>query len=167
MQLEHWSSRLMFILVSAGSAVGIGNIWRFPYVAGENGGGTFLLVYFFFIFLLAIPGIVIEIMAGAVTTKPLFGGFKELVGKYWPAGLFPFLINWIILSYYVVITGWVLFYFIYSLPGTPPGFEEASENWLLPFLGLVTLLIGGAISAAGIRQGIERLNLYLFPFFAP
>jgi len=162
---EYWSSRLMFILVSAGSAVGIGNIWRFPYIAGENGGGTFLLVYLFFVLMLAIPGIVIEIMAGASTRKPLFAGFKELVGKYWPAGGFPFLINWIILSYYLVITGWVLYYFFFSLPGTPPSFSEASDSWLLPIFAGITLLIAGAISTAGIRKGIERLNLYLFPFF--
>ncbi len=165
MPKEYWSSRLMFILVSAGSAVGIGNIWRFPYVTGENGGGTFIFVYLFFVFLLAIPGIVIEIMAGASTAKPLFAGFKELVGKYWAAGFLPFLINWIILSYYVVITGWVLFYFFFSLPGEPPPFSEAAESWFLPAFGAVTLLIAAAISAAGIRKGIERLNLYLFPFF--
>ncbi len=162
---EYWSSRLMFILVSAGSAVGIGNIWRFPYIAGENGGGTFLLVYLFFVFLLAIPGISLEILAGASTGKPLFAGFRELVGKYWPAGFLPFLINWIILSYYIVITGWVLFYFFFSLPGTAPTFTEASESWFLPVFGIITLLIAGAISAAGIRKGIEKLNLYLFPFF--
>lgn len=162
---EYWSSRLMFILVSAGSAVGIGNIWRFPYITGENGGGTFILVYLFFVFMLAIPGIVLEIMSGASTRKPLFAGFRELVGKYWLAGALPFLINWIILSYYLVITGWVLYYFFFSLSGTAPAFSEASDSWLLPFFAGITMLIAGAISTAGIRRGIERLNLYLFPFF--
>ena len=162
---EYWSSRAMFILVSAGAAVGIGNIWRFPYMAGENGGGTFLLIYLFFVFFLAMPGIVIEIMAGAATRKPLFAGFRELVGRYWPAGFLPFLINWIILSYYLVVTGWVLFYFVFSLPGTAPSFAEASENWFLPICGVITLLVAGAISASGVKKGIEKLNLYLFPFF--
>jgi NSS family neurotransmitter:Na+ symporter len=162
---EYWSSRLMFILVSAGSAVGIGNIWRFPYIAGENDGGTFLFVYLIFVFLLAIPGIVLEIMAGASTGKPLFAGFRELVGKYWAAGFLPFMINWIILSYYLVITGWVLFYFVFSLPGEAPPFDQASESWFLPVFGGITLLIAAAVSASGIRRGIEKLNLYLFPFF--
>ncbi len=165
MPSEYWSSRLMFILVSAGSAVGIGNIWRFPYMAGINGGGTFILVYLFFVFLLALPGIVVEIMAGATANKPLFAGFRELVGRWWPAGFFPFLINWIILSYYVVVAGWVLYYFVFSVGGMPPTFGEAANTWYLPVFAVITLLIAAAVSTGGIRRGIEKLNLYLFPFF--
>ena len=162
---DRWSSRLMFILVSAGSAIGIGNIWRFPYMAGEQGGGTFILLYLVFVLLFALPAVLIEILAGAIARQPMIQGFRELIGKAWPVSLLPLITNWVIMSYYIVITGWVLYYFIFSISGSAPVFEEAADGWGLVIAAFATFFIAAAISTGGIKKGIERLNLYLFPVF--
>ncbi|NYZ77230.1 sodium-dependent transporter [Candidatus Micrarchaeota archaeon] len=153
----------MFILASTGSAIGLGNVWRFPYMAGIYGGGTFILAYLFFILLFVIPGMVIEITAGAEGGPPFFKGFRKLVGKFWLFSILPFALCWIIFSYYMVITGWVLFYFVFSLFGNPPAFSDAAGGWVLPAFSFAALAMVSIVSALGVRKGIEKLNLYLMP----
>ncbi|MEE3109177.1 MAG: sodium-dependent transporter, partial [Pseudomonadota bacterium] len=110
-----WSSRWMFILAAAGSAVGLGNIWKFPYMAGENGGGAFILVYLACIFLIGIPIMMAEVLMGRETRQSPINSMRQLV-KLSDASPAWSLIGWmgvaagfLILSFYGVIAGWSLY----------------------------------------------------------
>ena len=109
-----WSSRLMFILAAAGSAVGLGNIWRFPYLAGESGGGIFVLVYLGCIFLIGIPILMSEILLGRAGRQSPINTMRELTAKsaaspFWQiVGWMGALAGFMILSFYAVIAGWAI-----------------------------------------------------------
>jgi NSS family neurotransmitter:Na+ symporter len=112
-----WNSRLGFILAAAGSAVGLGNIWKFPYICGENGGGIFVFIYLVCIFFIGIPIMISEIMLGRGTKKSPVGAFESLSGKGSPwtmAGWLGIISGFIILSYYSVVAGWTLNYTLLS-----------------------------------------------------
>ena len=125
-----WSSRIVFILAVSGSAVGLGNIWRFPYVAGMNGGGAFVLIYLGCIFVIGLPIMISEIMLGRrgrrnpMTSMELLG-LEETGFKAWRyAGLTGLLAGFLILSYYSVIAGWTLNYFILTAQGVFDGIDK-------------------------------------------
>src|SRR5210317_1723171 len=105
-----WSSRWVFILAAAGSAVGLGNIWRFPYTAGENGGGAFVLVYLAFVLLIGVPVVLSELSIGRFTKLNPVGAFKKLApGSKWKwLGGLGVLTGFGILAFYSVIAGWTL-----------------------------------------------------------
>jgi NSS family neurotransmitter:Na+ symporter len=105
----HWASRWGFILAAAGSAVGLGNIWKFPYITGENGGGLFVLIYLACIAFVGLPIMLAEIMIGRAAQKQPVGAFRQLQGKDTPwtvVGWFGIVAGFIILSYYIVVAGW-------------------------------------------------------------
>lgn len=160
---EHWSSRLMFILAATGSAIGLGNVWRFPYVAGLYGGGTFIIAYIGMLILFVIPGMAMEISAGAEAKDHFFKGFKKLLGKFWFVSFLPFFMCLIIFPYYITINGWVLFYFVSSISGSAPVFTEAVNGWGLALGSILALVIVSIVSAMGIQRGIEKLNLCVAP----
>nr|MCH9645078.1 sodium-dependent transporter [Pseudomonadota bacterium] len=115
---EHWSSKIGFILATAGSAVGLGALWRFPYVAGNNGGGAFVLLYLFFTLLLAFPVFIAELIIGRKTQKSAVLAYSALSkgSENWRGlGWLNFLTCLIILSFYGVVAGWVLSYVFMSL----------------------------------------------------
>ena len=119
----NWSSRLAFIMAVTGSAVGLGNIWKFPYMAGQNGGGAFVLVYLLFIFLIGMPVMMSEILIGRrgrrnpVATMALLGE-EEGGSKHWKwVGALGVITAMLILSYYSVIAGWTLTYIPKALSG--------------------------------------------------
>ena len=109
---EQWSSKASFILAAAGSAVGLGNIWKFPYIAGENGGAAFLFIYMICIVMIGLPILNIEILLGRATQKNPVGAFKALSGKpFWTyVGALGVLASFTILSFYSVAAGWALSY---------------------------------------------------------
>ena len=108
-----FSGRVGFILAAAGSAVGLGNIWRFPYLAGQNGGAIFLVFYLLCIFLLCYPVMVGEIAIGRNTNSDAYGSYNKLGGKKWGfLGLFGILAGIMILSFYNVVAGWAFGYFL-------------------------------------------------------
>ena len=118
-----WSSRMTFILAVTGSAIGLGNIWKFPYIAGDNGGGAFVLIYLICIFVIGFPIMVSEIMIGRkgrrnpITSMKILG-LEEQGSENWKwVGLIGLMAGFIILSYYSVIAGWTLHYFKMSLLG--------------------------------------------------
>ncbi len=175
---EEWATRTGFILATIGAAVGLGNIWRFSYIAGENGGGVFLLVYLVFVFVIGLPLVIAEMALGrrgqgdavtafetALPPKPGVAiGWLSVVGAI------------LILSYYAVIAGWALKYFVGALTGglwaTLGGgygayFEEFISHKGEPVLWqLLMLLATGGIVAGGVRAGIERVNFFLMPLLA-
>ncbi|WP_277058904.1 sodium-dependent transporter, partial [Trichlorobacter lovleyi] len=114
-----WSSRLGFIMAAAGSAVGLGNIWKFPYITGMHGGGAFVLFYLFCIVTIGVPLMVAEMVIGRHTRKDPVGAFKRLRGGGWTlVGWMGVVAGFVILSYYCVVAGWAVDYLWLALKGT-------------------------------------------------
>ena len=167
-----------FILAAAGSAVGLGNIWRFPYTAGENGGGAFVLLYLFFVALIGVPVLLAELSMGRATQKSTVGAFKALFpSKAWPwvGGLGVFT-GFGILSFYAVIAGWTLYYAYQAAVGRFSGdftpetsgaaFGELTTNGnLLVILTGAFIILTMLVVRGGIASGIERAAKILMPVF--
>ena len=114
MKRESFKTRLGFILVSAGCAVGIGNVWRFPFVVGQNGGGLFVLVYLLFLFILALPVLTMELSIGRKSRTSILKAYKKLEKKdtYWHLhGYLALLGNYLLMFYYTTVSGWMIAYF--------------------------------------------------------
>ena len=173
-QREFWGSRFGFVMAAAGSAVGLGNIWRFPYVVGENGGGAFLLIYVAIVALFGMSLAMSEIALGRATRRNPVGAFAQLGGNAWrPLGYLGVLSGFVILSFYIVVAGWTLAYIGFMSRGvivsTEPAqlgahFESFIASPLQPlayaavFMALVAWVVGG-----GIGKGIERFSKLLMP----
>ncbi|WP_372459219.1 sodium-dependent transporter [Alkalihalobacillus deserti] len=172
---EQWASRLGFILAAMGSAVGLGNVWRFSYVTGENGGAAFLLIYMAFIIIIGIPIIMAEFTIGRKAQSDAVGSFEKLApGKPWKvAGLLGVAAAFLILSFYGVIAGWITYYFTNYLTGTlwsAPA--EGYESFFISFITNPTkpffwqflfMALTVAIVFVGVKKGIERSNKILMP----
>lgn len=174
-----WASRLVFILAVAGSAIGLGNIWKFPYIAGQNGGGAFVLVYLACILLIGIPVMMSEVLLGrrgrrnpaeSVRLVAVESGHSSL--WKWLGGMGT-LAGFIILSFYCVIAGWSFDYMVHSAIGS---FHQASPEqvlqihndlmanpWRLLLWSTVTLLITLFIIARGVKRGLEVAIRFMFP----
>jgi NSS family neurotransmitter:Na+ symporter len=171
-----WKSRFGFILAAAGSAIGLGNIWRFPYVVGENGGAAFVLVYLGFVFLIGAPVMLAELSLGRHTERNPVGAFSALApGTVWKfVGLLGVITGVGILSFYGVIAGWTFGYFVKTVTG---GFNEAMSaqqseqvfsdfvsNWRVAVGLLFTfLLLTALIVWRGVSDGIELMSKILMP----
>ncbi|MBI2079286.1 sodium-dependent transporter [Candidatus Micrarchaeota archaeon] len=160
---EHWSSRITFILAAIGSAVGVGNIWRFPYLVGENGGGNFVFPYIVLILIFGLSALLLEFIAGSSIKKTALAAFKSLNKKYYYFTFIPLIINFIIFSYYIVVTGWTLFYLLNGLFQLTPNFTDflASNE---PFFYTVAVAILLYLTLhLKVREGLEIVNKYLTP----
>jgi NSS family neurotransmitter:Na+ symporter len=173
-----WSSGFGFILAAAGSAIGLGNIWRFPYTAGENGGAAFVLLYLIFVVLIGIPVQLSELSMGRRTERNAVGAFKTLApGTPWKmVGGLGVASGFGILSFYAVIAGWTLGYIYYAAVGrftagmTPGASEEIFTHLTGGVLGPILLLAAFMILTAlvvqgGVQGGIERAAKILMPVF--
>ncbi|MCZ0928049.1 MULTISPECIES: sodium-dependent transporter [Halomonadaceae] len=177
--LERWGSKRAFILAVTGAAVGLGNIWRFPYVAGENGGAAFLLIYVAFVILLGIPVMMAEILIGRAGRRgPMqaLGALAAEAGasRHWRwLGLFGAFTVFCILSFYSVVSGWSIEFLVASINGNfrgasaaeiGAGFDAFLANpGLLIFNHTLFLLMTMVVVAAGVAKGLERLNNLLMP----
>lgn len=162
------------ILATAGSAVGLGNIWRFPYMAGMNGGAAFILFYLVFVLMLGVPGMMAEFVVGRSAESNAAGAYNKLAGKTpWRViGYLGVITSMIILGFYAVVAGWCLQYLLASVIGHVNGdvsyvthyFQEFSSNpwkpalWAVSFIGLTHLVV-----ARGVRNGIEKASKLLMP----
>lgn len=155
----------MFIIACISSAVGLGNIWRLPYTAGMNGGGSFLLLYFLAVILIGIPLLLVELTVGKTIRENATGAFRKMLGKFWWLVFFPLGLTLLVLSYYLVVTGWTMFYAVSSLFGLFIPFDDAIKSWFLPIGGLLSLLIAEIVSRNNLKNGLEKINLALFPVF--
>ena len=178
-----FGSQLGVVLASAGSAVGLGNIWRFPTEVGRGGGAAFILIYLGFIFLLAMPVMLSEFVIGRSARRNAIGAFQRLSpGKPWiVAGIMGVLGGFLVLSFYSVVAGWTLNYTIQSAAGQLQGIQQTADNglqttdfgaafnafvsdpwkpiaWLAVFLLLTHLVV-----ARGIQHGIERYSKLMMP----
>ena len=166
---HQWASNLGFILAAAGSAVGLGNIWKFPGKVGAYGGGAFLLCYLLIVFLVGFPVMLAELSIGRATQKNVVGAFRTLNSRWRFAGY----IGIVILSYYCVLGGWVLKYVqIYAAGahfGAGPGayadyFSTLSARPVEPLLwGLGFLVLCIVVVVRGVSQGIEKVSKVLMP----
>lgn len=170
----HWSSRLGFIMAAAGSAVGLGNIWKFPYITGMHGGGAFVLFYLFCIAVIGIPIMLAEMVIGRHTHKDPVGAFRKLRGGPWTmVGWLGVTAGFVILSYYAVVAGWAVDYLWLALKGTFSG-KNAHEVpelfgallasdlsqlfWQAVFMVATVWIVLG-----GVSKGLERANKLMMP----
>ena len=169
----NFGSKLGVILATAGSAVGLGNVWRFPFMTGQNGGAAFIILYFGCILLLGIPGIVSEFIIGRHAQANAYRAYGKMGGKLWRGvGLLGIFTSTIILGFYAVVAGWCLQYLFASVGGQLTGdteyvsqyFQTFSSDPLKPCLwGVIFVLITHLIIVRGVRHGIERASKILMP----
>ena len=169
----NFGSKLGVILATAGSAVGLGNVWRFPFMTGQNGGAAFIILYFGCILLLGIPGMVSEFIIGRHAQANAYRAYGKMGGKLWRGvGLLGIFTSTIILGFYAVVAGWCLQYLFASVAGQLSGdteyvsqyFQTFSSDPLKPCLwGVIFVLITHLIVVRGVRHGIERASKILMP----
>jgi NSS family neurotransmitter:Na+ symporter len=173
-QRGSFNSRLGFILVSAGCAIGIGNVWKFPYVAGENGGAVFVLFYLLFLLIMGIPVMTMELAMGRASSLTIVKAYRKLEkpGSKWhvhgwaaTAGCY------ILMMYYTTVSGWMLDYFFKFATGRFDGATSAdvapiyNELMLSPvemsIFTLITVVFGFSVIALGVQKGLERVNKFM------
>ena len=171
MKRENFQSRLGFLLVSAGCAIGIGNVWKFPYVTGENGGGVFVLFYLLFLILMGAPVLTMELAVGRASGKSAVLGYKALErpGSKWHIhGWFCLLGCYLLMMYYTTVSGWMLGYFFKFASGTFSGMaSEAVDGVFGAMLAspgemtlwmAATVLAGFLVCSFGLQKGLERIT---------
>lgn len=178
-QRGSWRTRFGFYLLAIGSACGLGNLWRFPYVVGENGGGAFVLLYVFMALAIGAPMLIAELMLGKNTRKSIMVATQQMAlkshsGFKW-AGRIAVLLSLVVLSYYAVISGWVLHFmtqFFISLFTDSEGATSKtnlaalmSNGWLQLMLASAHLLITVVVVVKGVQEGLEKWISYMMPLF--
>lgn len=163
MARERWSSGIGFILASIGSAVGIGNIWRFPYIVGTNGGGAFLVPYLISVFLFGLPLMLLEFAVGRNLQTSVGPAFRAIRRRFFPAGIAIIAILGLILSYYLVITSWVLAYALFFLIQRPVDFGDFTASYYPLVFFLASALVVFATVRSGVQEGIERISRFIIP----
>ena len=171
---ENFKSNLGFLLVSAGCAIGIGNVWKFPYVTGQNGGGVFVLFYLLFLLIMGVPVLTMELAVGRASRKSAVDAYKALEkpGHKWHwHGIVCVIGSYLLMMYYTTVSGWMFGYFIKFLTGTFSGVETAGVDGV--FSGMlsnptemiiwmgITVLIGFGVCSFGLQKGIERITKYM------
>lgn len=173
---ESWGSRLGFILAVAGSAIGLANIWRFPYIVGKHGGAAFIIVYLLCLFLMGFPAFMSEILIGRATQTSPSGAFRKLGGNsFWSsAGKMTIFTGFVVSSFYSAVAGWILGYLVEAVYGNLTHFQNSDQTalhhaallgnpwWGLGFHFLFLALCIGVLYL-GVRQGIEKYSKFLMP----
>ena len=168
---ERLSSRLGFILLSAGCAIGLGNVWRFPYITGQYGGAAFVLIYLVFLLLIGLPVMTMEFSIGRASRKNVVGAYRELEpkGSKWHiAGPIAYAGNYLLLMFYTAITGWLIYYCIKCATGTFAhasvdavsnefSFLMARPGLQIIFMG-IALLITALVVLGGVEKGVEKIT---------
>lgn len=176
MARESFGSRFGALVAMAGSAVGLGNLWRFPYLVGENGGAAFIIVYILLSFMICLPIFVSEFVVGRRSQKNAYAAFRDLSGGSWWRwiGLFTIIVPLIVLSYYSVIGGWSIEYMLkacsFSFTGNASQSamstmfaDFVSAPWAPLLCHTVFLLVTTFIVVVGIKDGIERFSKVMMP----
>ena len=168
---EKFASRLGFLLISAGCAIGIGNVWRFPYITGAYGGAAFVLIYLFFLVILGLPIMVMEFAVGRASQKSCASSFKVLEPKgtkwHWYA-VFGMAGNYLLMMFYTTVAGWMLAYIVRNAQGKFIGASAdavgaefnsmLADPWGQLFWMVVAVVIGFAVCSRGLQQGVEKVT---------
>ena len=176
MEREKFSSRLGFILISAGCAIGLGNVWRFPYIVGQYGGAAFVLVYLFFLVIMGLPIMVMEFSVGRASQKSILCSFQDLEPKgtkwHW-YGWFGMAGNYLLMMYYTTIAGWLILYFIKMLKGDFVGLDTAgvgaefgavtADPVIQTIFVAVVVVLGMLVCSRGLKNGVEKINKAMMP----
>lgn len=168
---EQFKSRLGFILISAGCAIGIGNVWRFPYIVGNNGGGAFVLFYIFFLLVIGIPIMTMEFAVGRASRKSSTRSFKTLEkkGQKWHFhGYMSLIGTYMLMFFYTTVAGWMMYYFVKMAAGS---FDNASKEQIsttfdnlksnpsiMIFWMILIVLIGFFVCSIGLQKGVEKIT---------
>ena len=163
MTTTRWSSGAGFILATVGAAVGLGNIWRFSAVVGQNGGGAYLVPYLLAAFVCAVPMLVLELAVGRRLRTDVVSAFRSVETGYTALGWLILGGVLLILSYYLVLTGWVLGFFLSWLAGSQTTFAPFTASWLPVVYFVVATAVTGGIVSMGVRGGIERMATVVMP----
>ncbi|MDF2577787.1 MAG: putative sodium-dependent transporter [Chlamydiales bacterium] len=173
---ENWGSQIGFMLAGAGSAVGLANIWRFPYIVGQNGGAAFILLYLICVFLVGLPVFLTEVSIGRATQSSPYGAFAKIGGSNSWANIGRGLvyIGFIVSAFYSVIAGWITGYFFEALRGSLSNYQTTEETlshyqslignpyWTIGW-HFIFMLISIAIVYTGVQKGIEKSSKWMMP----
>lgn len=168
---EKFSSRLGFILISAGCAIGLGNVWRFPYITGKYGGGIFVLIYLFFLIAMGLPVVIMEFAMGRASQKSIAKSYEALEpkGSKWHIHkYFAIAGNYLLMMFYTTVAGWMLAYFVKMLKGDFEGADSAkiasifgeltSNRNEMIFWMIAISIIGLVICSFGLEKGVEKIT---------
>lgn len=171
MQRERLGSRLGFILLSAGCAIGVGNVWKFPYMVGQYGGGAFVLIYIFFLLIMGIPVMTMEFAMGRASQRSPLKVCNELEPKGSKWHLYGYLAmagNYLLMMFYTVVTGWMLQYFVKMANGSFTGLnakavagcfdEMLADPVSLTIYMAIVVIAGFAVNSFGVQKGVERIT---------
>ena len=171
MEREKLGSRMGFILLSAGCAIGIGNVWRFPYITGMYGGGMFVLLYLFFLVAMGVPVMTMEFAVGRASRKSVVKSFTELEkpGQKWHLnGYLGMLGNYVLMMFYTSVAGWMLYYFYLMLTGRFTGkdtgqgaevFQGMLGDPLVVTVCMVIIVVAGIlVCSVGLQKGVEKIT---------
>ncbi len=175
MKRESFKSRLGFLLVSAGCAIGIGNVWRFPYVVGQNGGGIFVLFYLIFLVAMGLPVLTMELAVGRASRKSAVLGYKALEkkGSKWHIhGWVAIFGCYMLMMYYTTVSGWMVTYFFKFVTGefttgmTTEDTAQAFSNLLgdpkqMAFWMILTVVVGFFVCSRGLQNGLEKISKFM------
>jgi len=174
MKRESFRSRLGFLLVSAGCAIGIGNVWKFPYVTGENGGGIFVLFYLVFLLLMGVPVLTMELAVGRASRQSAVKAYRALEpkGSKWHIhGWFCMAGCYLLMMYYTTVSGWMLGYFFKFAGGTFSGLSNEAVDGVFPAMlsnpaemtvwMILTVLAGFLVCSLGLQSGLERVTKFM------
>lgn len=168
---ESFSSRLGFLLISAGCAIGLGNVWRFPYITGQYGGAAFVLLYLLFLVALGLPVMSMELAVGRASQKSMALSFHVLEPKgtkwHWYSYI-GFAGNYLLMMFYTVIAGWLLYYCVKTVRGDFMGLDAQqvtgeftdmqADPMIMGVFMVIVVVLGMLVCAQGLRNGVERVN---------
>lgn len=171
MKREHLKSRLGFILISAGCAIGIGNVWKFPWMVGENGGGIFVLIYLFFLVVMGVPAMTMEFAMGRASQKSPTKLYQQLEkkGQKWHFhGILCLIGNYMLMMFYTTVTGWMLNYFVKMAKGDFVSANSSqvegifnnmleSPSEMVGYMA-IAVLIGFLVVSLGVQKGLEKVT---------
>ncbi len=160
---KQWSSEPAFVFSMTAAAVGLGNLWRFPYILGENGGGAFVIAYLLALFIIVLPMMMLEVAAGRMAQGSIVHTYRQVNRFGTVYGWFVVLVTTAITSYYLVITGWTLGYAVDSVRSDLRIFSEFSSGYNSFWYFLIVTLLAGAVLIKGV-SAIEKLSKILMPF---
>ena len=167
---DSFGSKIGAVLVAAGSAIGLGSIWRFPYMTGENGGGAFLIVYLLSVLIVGIPVMLAEFAIGTHTRKSPVKAYNQFSPRWKWLGYNSVVVSLLISGFYYIVAGWSLEYFVSSINGSlysaadfHQHFVAFTSSWRQPIYTLIFILLTHAVVVMGVQKGLERISKIVMP----